>query len=734
MATDSKTSLAELSPIVSEASKQYGVPEDFIWGVIRAENSGSPRGAQTLKEVSTSAVSPKNARGVMQVTPVALQDVINSGLVPSTTSHENMSVRDQINVGTAYLSKLLKLSQDPAEVYAMYNYGPKARFRMADLPEETQNYLEKTGQRSSTTLSQGGGGTGTFGQGMLTSSDLISLLMQSTQQQNQAMQSAVQSASQGLAQGQQQAAQAIQGQRQAVENAMTIAGSKAAVDYAQNKTMEGLQQLFGMDPEATNNEIATSLATAKQARDARVSVRREYDELASTDLLSNPVGYLLAQLKMPGVAARNNALADAEDLALQNIDTRTRQLNAAKATLTANTADQIRENQLAQAQIDKRIADAKLSMEESKNSVAAATSQLQMAQVANQIGDNTRSALNVVISLEDRQEARSLRLAQQEEALKGKQLKEEEEARFNARLKVVSDSLGLVEPMTVSKLKTLVKPAEKEAWAYAGNTGSYGADLQDSVFFYLGARNPARTGSANNASTLLTATKLRDAAASYEAPAARELAAKNQGKVPKREDAISQGYLNYTAEVVNSMASPAATTDLSASAWDKLYNPYTAPFLSFNTAINSAAPLAGLRTNTVKVAIDDLLKSGAINAENLTAAQQQQVFASVIDQVASRKMLPKKAAAEIVAYIKGAAAFNLKMNNPVMFGLPVQENYMFTLEGITFGDSRQKVDLMNPIAVENALIKKAQKKALSRVTGFELAIGADIFGTREGER
>jgi hypothetical protein len=704
-----KFSIEDLTPVVEGASKEFGVPSEYIWNVIRAENSGSPKGAQSLSAVSDNLTSPKNAKGIMQVTPIALQDVIQSGLVPDSIKHEQMTPQDQIRVGTAYLSKLLKLSDKPEEVYAMYNYGPKARFRMADLPQETQGYLKKTNS-SSTETSTGGGGTGTFGRGSVDSSQLVQSLLQSMTSQNQNMGEAKQRVQQTAQLGQETQLQSIAEQRALADGAATLAAQRAEITYSQNKALEKLQQTFGLDQSDVNNEIAKSLAVAETARQGRTAVRAEYDELASTDLLSNPIGYLLAQVKMPAVAARNNALADAEDLALQNIDTRTRQLAAAKATLTANTADTIRDNQFQQAQNDAKLANAKLQQQEGQVQVAQANTEMQLAALENQMGDNVRSTLGTIISLEDQQEARADRKRQRDEILAGKKMREDEDLRLNERLAVVSKSLGLVEPMTVARLKGLTNKKVQEAWANAALSGQYGSDLQESLGFYLGNGARDRIQNTGGASVYSTAQKLAQGGAQTEALAARTLQAKNQGKAPKKEDAVAAGFEMYRDDLVNSMSGVTSPEDLSSSRWNSTYNPYVAPYLSFGKAINENPQLQKvLGNNVVKLAVEDLVKSGAIKTENLTADQQQQVLLSVAEQVKQRKIDPKQAAAQVAMYYKAASAYNSQLNKPELFGLPQQKSYLFTLEGTFGAANRKKLDLMNPTDIENTLIWRAKR-------------------------
>lgn len=719
MADPSRISLSDLTPIVEGASKEFGVPSEHIWNVIRAENSGSPQGAKSLTSASSTATTSANAKGVMQVTPVALKDVIQSGLIPDSVRHEAMSVADQVRVGTAYLSKLQKLSDKPEEIYAMYNYGPKARFRMADLPEETKGYLAKTGASSSTSqeVSTGGGGTGTFGRGTLDSSQLVRGLLGNLDQQNAAMTGARDRATAGFELGVEQQLQSVSQQREAVAQGAAQGAQKANIQFQQDKTIEDLQRLFGLDQSQVDNEIGKSLAVAQNARDQRVGVRAQYDELAGRDLLTNPIGYLLAQMQLPSVAARNNALADAEDLALSNIDKRTQQFTAAKSSLVANTSDQIRDYQYQQAQVESRLAEAKLLGKEGEISAARAGTELQLAGVTNALGDNVRSTVSTVVSLEDREEASKLRNEQREQILGEKKLKAEEDARLNQRLKLASDTLGLEEPMTLSRLKGLTSKKEQDMWLGVALSGQMGQDLEESLAFYLG--NGSRNGiqTKGGASTLMTAERLAASGASFEGEAARTLQALNQGKMPKKEEARSKAYELYRDTLVNSTSGVTSPLDLGSSQWDRTYNPYKAEFLSFNKAVDSNEKLAILKNNKVKTMVDDLVKSGAVKDSNLTAAQQQAVLAGIGDLVSEKKLDPQKAAADISTYFKAASAYNRQLNKYDLFSLPKQESYLFTVEGTAFASNRKKVDLFNASDIENSLIWRAKQKHMQTPFG-----------------
>jgi soluble lytic murein transglycosylase-like protein len=108
------------------AARRYGVPESLITAVIRAESAFNPR-----------AVSPKGARGLMQ-------------LMPATASV--LGVRDafdpaeNIDGGVRHLRALLeRFSSDLALALAAYNAGEQAVLTYGGVPPypETREYVAR---------------------------------------------------------------------------------------------------------------------------------------------------------------------------------------------------------------------------------------------------------------------------------------------------------------------------------------------------------------------------------------------------------------------------------------------------------------------------------------------------------------------------------------------------------------------------------------------------------------
>ena len=111
---------------IAEASERYAVPERLIWAVIRVESSFDYR-----------AVSPKGARGLMQLMPetaalLGVQDAFDA--------------RENIHAGTRHLRALMeRFRYDVRLSLAAYNAGEKAVVNHRGIPPfpETRDYVTR---------------------------------------------------------------------------------------------------------------------------------------------------------------------------------------------------------------------------------------------------------------------------------------------------------------------------------------------------------------------------------------------------------------------------------------------------------------------------------------------------------------------------------------------------------------------------------------------------------------
>lgn len=117
---------------VGEAAARFGVPEDLIWAVMRAESGGNPR-----------AVSPAGAMGLMQIMPATWREL--------TAQHglgaDPFDVRANILAGAAYLRAMFDRYGDLTSMLAAYNAGPRRvdswRAGTRSLPAETIAYVAR---------------------------------------------------------------------------------------------------------------------------------------------------------------------------------------------------------------------------------------------------------------------------------------------------------------------------------------------------------------------------------------------------------------------------------------------------------------------------------------------------------------------------------------------------------------------------------------------------------------
>lgn len=119
---------AEPSQLVTEAAIHQGLPPAFVHSVARVESNYDPQ-----------AISPKGARGIMQLMPATARKLGADAGDP----------RQNVEAGARYLRELLLRYQSGPEpvrrALAAYNAGPGAVDRYRGVPPfpETQLYVEK---------------------------------------------------------------------------------------------------------------------------------------------------------------------------------------------------------------------------------------------------------------------------------------------------------------------------------------------------------------------------------------------------------------------------------------------------------------------------------------------------------------------------------------------------------------------------------------------------------------
>jgi soluble lytic murein transglycosylase-like protein len=121
-------SKAETLLLIADAAAKYQVPEAFVTSIVAAESN-----------FDCTAVSPKGAIGLMQLTPQTAQQFGADPTVPS----------QNVDAGTRYLRWLMeRYRKSPSSiqrVIAAYNAGPGMVDRYRGVPpfRETRNYVTR---------------------------------------------------------------------------------------------------------------------------------------------------------------------------------------------------------------------------------------------------------------------------------------------------------------------------------------------------------------------------------------------------------------------------------------------------------------------------------------------------------------------------------------------------------------------------------------------------------------
>lgn len=118
--------LVDLHALIQSAGERHGLDPDFVASVVRAESDFNPR-----------AVSPKGARGLMQLMPKTADGL---GVKDSFDPAAN------VDAGTQYLRALLdQYNGDVPKALAAYNAGEKRVAQYNGVPpyHETRAYIRK---------------------------------------------------------------------------------------------------------------------------------------------------------------------------------------------------------------------------------------------------------------------------------------------------------------------------------------------------------------------------------------------------------------------------------------------------------------------------------------------------------------------------------------------------------------------------------------------------------------
>ena len=509
--------------------------------------------------------------------------------------------------------------------------------------------------------------------------------------------------------------------RNAANAAAQVAGQRAGVQAEVDTAIQRIDDLFGVDPDQNNSVIQQRMAEYTSAEDARKAVRKEYDSLTGASLLSNPVTYILNQLKLPTVAAQHNALVDMRDAAAGDIATRQRLATAQRSAQLPNVAQKLKEVSLADAEAKRLQAEAEIQSREATMASQMAGQKLQIYSLSDRAlqaqGDlfsKQLSFASIQAQRDATEEARAQRLAILTETANRQKADAEDIQAMDDRLGAVSDYFGLGNNrITVKKLRALGNTARKDAW-FAAASGQLGKNLAASVAFAQSEANLAEMGRTNPYGPQVIrgfASGLRSIQDDLMRQARSDpgLAA----TMRKPDDAAALVSNAYTTELIDSMSSLASRDSLLSPRYDVLFNPYRTNHKAMLVAAQSDPRLANNAMVKALQASQIGKETQVAASPNIPVELERNAFLSIIEQVKGGTLGVDDAAAQITQYYTAGAKNNFDKLQYNLYSLPAQTNYMVTLPPPGMFSDPVKADLMNFASTKTAIAKYARQSAVS---------------------
>lgn len=512
----------------------------------------------------------------------------------------------------------------------------------------------------------------------------------------------------------------------AVAEAQRAAGIQAGAEFAQNSMKERTQNILNINPDVANNELqlATNALNAAQrgmqSANSRYSENRaEYDSLVQKDFLSDPLGYVFAQLKLPSVAARVNSAADEQtnferlaDSAAKNINTRTQIANNFNNTVVANTSGALKDAAMLKAGSDAALTRIRLTNAEMENISRIGGVEMQKLQVANMVNDDKFKVVNLrlqVAQTEANQAAAKAARDQANEVRQARldQIKAEKdfEISMDAKLAPVGRLLGMTSPLTMRDLKAFSPKLRDELLATA-QSGVFGVDLPEALRNF--SQIPGKGNiAATNPGLGVFLRRTSDEVEKY-AEAAKKAAEKTGGKIPANQLGVIAAE-DYQLEAYSAAHSPTGALMLSDAKWNNVFTPYRAEHRVMLDEIKSGK-LASLKNNVLAQALETVATAAPADRP-LSTSEEDRAIKIVRDRVAKREIPPQAAAAQIAEYYRVSAAKNADFYQYQVFGMQPQSKYYFQMSPTGMLGDSLKADLMNPASIEKALMKDVRGMA-----------------------
>ncbi len=455
------------SAIQAEATRQ-GVDPTVALGIFSSENGSLASGTLRVNpNVSTETTSPVGASGIMQVMPKTLQGLIEQGFLPSNI--DTTKPAGQIQAGVAAIKELNSRGiTNPIHVAVGYNASPAvlAAYKAGQpIPAETTDYIKKFSQATgaktmatSTRESVSGRDVPPEVQQALTDSQARSASISDSVLKNlQGMTDFITG----------NTAKVTDALRSEGEASATAAETQGSINADRVNAQNDLLSTFGIninDPTA-NQGLVDNIRTIQQTQEARKPITAQIAALRSTDMLSDPAGWLVNNFKAMPLIAKHNALNSIENEAVQNLQ-----------ALQALHSNQAAKQPEATAQLlqTKAYAAAKLARAEADQKIAATEGIAQQNIARNLVEQANISGADVSQRL-----AMAKLYAERFSITNGQSEKDGADTDLLKQVNLQAATLGLA-PYTKLTFSTL--PGDtKDRLVRASSSGTWGRDIGEAI-------------------------------------------------------------------------------------------------------------------------------------------------------------------------------------------------------------------------------------------------------------
>lgn len=526
-----------------------------------------------------------------------------------------------------------------------------------------------------------------------------------------------------------------------VQRGATVGALGAALDHRIALARQKYVAQAGMDPDVVENEYVRSIANynaAEQERTALEQARsqemRQVERLSSANLLENPLAYIAAQLQLPAVAARHNAILNQEveatqrrDSARQNIAARTAMIRDKDSILAANTADQANELALRKNEMETQAAQIRLRAARADNISKVGAREMEAQRLASEAygvrSDVFAKEMSVAQWRQQEQARQEQRAAIAEAAAERLKTAEDKAAELAATNKLIADTgrtLGYQVDLNIDMLKRMPKD-RADAIYQAALTGQFGTSLPAALgtvrtaagdIATIKRTNPGLGAFVERSSTALQAYVDREVAA--EAVATRAPGAKKRSDKDILEDAAAA----LAVDLKYSAHSFASKKALNSAAWDDtpggVFNAYKPEYLAMLSNVKNGS-IPQLANNKVVAIVDTLSKDLPPGASNLRGKDMERIVQVLVTQIAQGQIGADTAARDLAQFHRAAAAYNATFYNYAQMGMEPQTSAIISLPPATSFGEPYKIDAMDPVTAKRVLAEAALQQRLGSV-------------------